>query len=230
MTVPTLPELVAALPVIGSLVVIEGLLSVDNALAIAALAGRLPVAQRRRALTFGMIGAYAFRVVALFLASWVIGNAWVKGVGALYLIYLMVSELRSGGKEMLSQAHGTAHFWPTFFAIQWIDLTLSFDNVVAAVALSPKLWVVCTGVLLGMVALRFLAGACIALLERFPVLRPTAFILVGYVGLLLLYEVIAGREVGVAWKCGGIALIVAIALIVPGSSRGGRRRQRESSR
>ncbi|MDE1171195.1 MAG: hypothetical protein PW734_08325 [Verrucomicrobium sp.] len=213
---PSGAEVVEALPAIGSLVVIEGLLSVDNALAVAALAKRLPVAQRKHALTLGMGGAYLFRFVALLLASWVIRNEWVKLLGAAYLVYLMCVELGRAGKDGAEGAHVAARFWPTFFAIQWIDLTLSLDNVVAAVALSPKLWVVCTGVLLGMVALRFLAGFFIRLLDRFPILGPTAFLLVGFVGLLLIYETTCHVEVGAVAKGGALAAIVALAVAYEG--------------
>jgi predicted tellurium resistance membrane protein TerC len=60
-----------------------------------------------------------------------------------------------------------------------MDLSLSVDNVVVAVAMSPKLWVVCTGVFIGILALRLVAGYCIQLIERYPILEHTAFVLIG---------------------------------------------------
>jgi predicted tellurium resistance membrane protein TerC len=70
-----------------------------------------------------------------------------------------------------------------------MDLSLSLDNVVAAVALDKRLWVVCTGVFIGILALRFFAGYCITLIEKFPILKHTAFLLIGFVGVILLVEI-----------------------------------------
>jgi len=211
---PSGAEIVAAFPVIVTLIVIEGLLSVDNALVIASLASRLPPEERGRAMRYGIIGAYLFRGVALALAAWILANPWVKVCGALYLVWLMCSHL---GGEAHGGAAGKAAgaqegFWSVLLTIQLIDLSLSFDNVVAAVALSPKLWVVCTGVFIGILALRFLAGACVALIQRFPVLTSAAFLLVGYVGCLLLVEMLFHREIGGGVKFGGIAAILALSL------------------
>jgi predicted tellurium resistance membrane protein TerC len=85
--------------------------------------------------------------------------------------------------------------------------------VVAAVALSDKLWVVCTGVFIGILALRFVAGFCIKLIERFPILESTSFVLIGYVGCLLLSELVTHVHIGPLGKFVGIVIILAIALM-----------------
>lgn len=182
-----------ALPVIFSLVVIEGLLSVDNALAIAAMARHLDEKKRQLAMNIGYIGAYGFRVVALLVASWIIQHHWVMVLGALYLVWLMCAHF-VGSKEQEEdegEAVNVHHraFGSTIVMISLMDLSLSVDNVVAAIALSPdKLWPVYVGVTIGIVALRLIAGVAVKLIEKYPVLEHTAFILVGYVGLLLLAE------------------------------------------
>lgn len=182
-------EFAEAVPIIISLILIEGLLSVDNALAIAAMANHLPEKQKYLALRLGILGAYVFRGVALALASFIIENPWLKIIGAAYLIYLMCRHFtgrdHGDGPGSVSPDRG---FWGTIVAIEIMDLSLSVDNVVAAVALSPKLWVVCTGVFIGILALRFVAGACIKLLEKYPVFEHTAFLLIGYVGFILVAE------------------------------------------
>ena len=78
-----------ALLVIVSLIVIEGLLSVDNALAIAAMASHLDEKKRKVAMTVGYAGAYGFRILALFIADYIIDNHWLMVLGAAYLIWLM---------------------------------------------------------------------------------------------------------------------------------------------
>ena len=193
----SLPELwaefVHALPVIMGLVLIEGLLSVDNALAIAAMASHLDEKQRAKAMNIGYIGAYGFRLVALLFASWIINNHWVMLIGALYLVWLMCAHF--AGQKDLSEDEGEAvnvhhrTFASTIAMISLMDLSLSVDNVVAAIALSPKeLWPVYVGVTIGIIALRLVAGIAIKMIVKYPVLEHTAFILIGYVGLLLLSE------------------------------------------
>jgi len=191
---PTLWEqFVHALPVILGLILIEGLLSVDNALAIAAMAAHLDEKRRATAMNIGYIGAYGFRLLALLFASYIIDNHWIMFVGALYLVWLMCAHF-AGQKgvaddegEVVNVHHRT--FAGTITMISLMDLSLSVDNVVAAIALSPNdLWPVYVGVTIGIIALRLVAGVAVKLIEKYPVLEHTAFVLVGYVGLLLLTE------------------------------------------
>ena len=213
-----------ALPVIFSLVLIEGLLSVDNALAIAAMARHLDDKQRQMAMNIGYIGAYGFRVVALLVASWIIENHWIMLLGALYLVWLMCAhfvgqkEQEEDEGEAVNVHHRT--FGATIVMISLMDLSLSVDNVVAAIALSPdKLWPVYVGVTIGIVALRLIAGVAVKLIEKYPVLEHTAFILVGYVGLLLLAELqfpetfhhISPAQLKI-YKFGGIVLLTALTI------------------
>jgi len=205
-------ELLSAVPVIISLIIIEGLLSVDNAMAIAAMASGLPEKQRLKALRYGIVGAYVFRGLCLMFAAWIAGNEWIKGIGAAYLIYLMVSQLWGKGGDSVVCVTARS-FWSTVFYIEVMDLSLSIDNVVAAVALDRRLWVVCTGVFIGILILRFVAGFCIKLIDKFPVLKTTAFLLVGFVGCLLLVEILFRVELHSWIKFVGIFGIVGGSLL-----------------
>ncbi len=225
----TSQEFIQAIPVILSLIFIEGLLSVDNALAIASMASHLPEKQRSRALTLGMLGAYLFRCVALVIAAWLSDNEWVKLFGAAYLVWLMCDHFTTVDDEEHGVHHAAKGFVATVVAIQFLDLSLSVDNVVAAVAMAPKhppdfkpeMWVVYCGVLIGILTLRFLAQACIRLLQRFPVLEHTAYLLIGYVGFILIYEVYGQRLFGLEehphvepyQKFIGVALILWLSLL-----------------
>ena len=218
---PSLVDLQAAIPVIISLIIIEGLLSVDNALAIAAMASHLPGEQKQLALRLGIIGAYVFRGIALFCAGAIIANPWLKIVGAAYLVYLMSQHFAEKAAEEEAEeagGEGAVHaagrgLVATIVGIEIMDLSLSVDNVVAAVALSDKLWVVCAGVFIGILALRFVAGLCIKLIERFPILESASFILIGYVGCLLITELAAHVHIGPLGKFIGIVVILALAIL-----------------
>src|SRR5947207_11922665 len=73
---------------IALLVALEGLLSADNAMVLAVLVLGLPKAQQRKALRYGILGAFAFRSLATLLAVYLITLVWVKLLGAGYLLYL----------------------------------------------------------------------------------------------------------------------------------------------
>jgi len=233
LALPSSSEWLEAIPIIISLILIEGLLSVDNALAIAAMANHLPEAQKRKALRWGIIGAYAFRGIALAGAAYIIANPWLKILGAAYLVYLMCAHFtaaaaRDNSAKLDPTRVATRGFWATVASIELMDLSLSVDNVVAAVAMSPKIWVVCLGVFIGILALRFVAGACLKLLEKHPVLEHTAFLLIGYVGAILVVEIVSQQygqpiHINAFQKFIGIMLITAASLTYskrPGLKRG----------
>src|SRR5262249_42046964 len=84
---------------IGLLVALEGLLSADNAMVLAVLVLGLPKPQQRKALRYGIVGAFAFRATATLLAAYLIKLDWVKLVGAGYLLYLVYRHFGGGQTE-----------------------------------------------------------------------------------------------------------------------------------
>ncbi len=212
-------ELSEALPIIASLIVIEGLLSIDNALAIAALASHLPERNQARALRLGIVGAYVGRGVALAFAAWIVRHPWMKALGAFYLFYLMCAHVCGSPSPAEKNASMRRGLFLTVVQIEFLDLALSLDNVIAAVAVSPRFWVVCVGVFIGIFVLRFLAAFCIRLIVRFPILAHTAFLLVGFVGIILTFEISTHREVHAWEKLAGIATVVAASILYGSGGR-----------
>ena len=84
---------------IALLVLLEGLLSADNALVLAILVLGLPRSDQRKALRYGILGAFAFRILATLLAVYLIAFGWVKLVGAAYLLYLPHASTSSGSRR-----------------------------------------------------------------------------------------------------------------------------------
>lgn len=199
-------------PVVLALILIEGLLSVDNALAIAAMASHLDEKRRKTAMTIGYAGAYGFRIIALFAAGYIMGNHTLMLIGSLYLIWLMCSHfagLKDAAPDEGEVVNAHKHSYGTTIAmIAFLDLTLSLDNVVAAVAFARDSKVlVYIGVTLGIITLRMVAGYCIKLLEKQPWLEHTAFLLVGFVGILLGTELFWDHSVKQVLEIGGFQLI-----------------------
>jgi YkoY family integral membrane protein len=177
---------------IGALIALEGLLSADNALVMAIMVLGLPRHQHRQALRYGLVGGFAFRIIATLLAVYLIRVAWVKLLGGLYLLYLTYSHFwgeREGADRRAppkaKPSLGLSAFWATVVRVELVNLAFSIDSILVAVAMSPKIWVVLTGGILGIVALRMVVGQLIGLVERYPALVDAAFVIIAWIGLKL---------------------------------------------
>jgi len=177
------------------LVVLEGLLSGDNALVLAVLVLPLPEHQRRKALQYGIIGAFVLRVIATFLAVLLTKVTWISLVGGLYLLYLPYKHFREHPDESPSSATtaaagvlGLSLFWTIVIKADLVDLVFAVDSILAAVALSRKTWVIITGGLLGILMMRLLTLQVLALVQRYPKLIDGAYIVVAWVGVKLVWE------------------------------------------
>jgi YkoY family integral membrane protein len=180
---------------IGLLIALEGLLSADNALVMAILVLGLPSRDRHKALRYGLLGGFAFRIAATLLAVYLIRLILVKLLGALYLLYLTYSHFfgheEGHDRRRAPKAKpllGMSAFWGTVVRVEAINLAFSIDSILVAVAMSPKLWVIITGGILGIVAMRLVVGQLIVLVQRYPALVDGAFIIIGWVGLKLCVE------------------------------------------
>lgn len=201
------------LAVVLLLIVLEGTLSVDNALVLGLLAKRLPEDQRPKALTYGLIGAFAFRFAALALATFLLKWTLFKLLGGLYLLYVSIKhfiEIRAHKKKVAAAEPGSimaaavGKFWPTVLVIELTDLAFAVDSIVAAIgvvgpppkdlpadSLHPKLWVVLLGGFIGVVLMRYAAVLFIKLLDRFPRFEVAAYLLVLLIGLKLVVDYVA---------------------------------------
>jgi YkoY family integral membrane protein len=180
---------------IALLVALEGLLSADNALVMAILVLGLPRSQHKQALRYGLVGGFAFRIIATMLAAYLIRVAWVKLIGGLYLLYLTYTHF--WGHEDADERRrpprakpllGLSPFWGTVVRVEVINLAFSIDSILVAVAMSPKLWVVVSGGILGIVAMRVVVGQLLTLVQRYPALVDGAFVIIGWVGTKLCLE------------------------------------------
>jgi YkoY family integral membrane protein len=180
---------------IALLIALEGLLSADNAMVLAILVLGLPKSQQRKALQYGMVGAFVFRAIATLLAAYMIQAGWVKLVGAGYLLYLVYRHFGGGesGQDRRTAPKarawmGLSAFWATVVKVELTDIVFAVDSILVAVAMSPKRWVILTGGILGIIMMRLVIGQLLALVERYPVLVDGAFVIIAWVGVKLLIE------------------------------------------
>lgn len=217
---------------IGLLVILEGLLSADNALVMAIMVLGLPREQHQKALRYGLVGGFAFRIAATLLATFLIRVAWVKLVGGLYLLYLTYSHFAHRGEgehrhqpPKAKAGFGLSAFWATIVRVEFVNLAFSVDSILVAVAMSPKVWVVMAGGLLGIVAMRLVVGQLLALIERYPALVDGAFVIIAWVAIKLLVEY-AHQMAWIVWEIPKTLSFVVIFGIFGASFLYARRHQR----
>lgn len=197
--------------IVLNLIIIESLLSVDNAAVLASMAMKLPKEQRGKALRYGILGAYIFRGICLVLAGWLIHIWWLKPLGGAYLLFLAIKHFLRSEKENIAEIKEDAAdipkskfynltvgkigpFWGTVIAIEVMDLAFSLDNVLAAVAYTDSLpepgnlYLLWAGVCIGIMAMRFVAQGFVKLMEKFPFLETAAFLVIGLLGVKLVID------------------------------------------
>jgi tellurite resistance protein TerC len=226
--------------IILQLIFLEGILSIDNAAVIGALVSPLPNDkyvewpkglqrfgewlhpiignQRMAALRVGLLGAYVGRGAMLFFTSFLIHNSWIKLIGAIYLIHLAFDNLEDmtggGGEEEESEVRRVKvqSFWATVLTVETMDLIFSIDNVVAAVSLSNKIWVVMVGVAIGILMMRFAAGIFSYAVEREPILKQAAYVLIFNIGVELILDQVWHIEISDFLRFGISIATILLAL------------------
>jgi YkoY family integral membrane protein len=192
------------LATVAVLVVLEAALSIDNALVLGLLSGRLKPSQRMRALTYGLVGAFVLRWLMIVAAAYLLRWAILKLLGGIYLLWVGTKYFLPKPKRDVKAVEATKEpvgFWTTVAAIELTDVAFAVDSILAAIALvgppprgtprsaiHPKLWVIVTGGMLGVIVMRFAAAIFSHLMERFPRLTRSAYLLVILIGVKMLIE------------------------------------------
>jgi YkoY family integral membrane protein len=172
--------------VIGTLIILEGLLSADNALVLALLVKYLPKDQRKKALFYGIFGAYLFRILAIGLGVSLINIGWIKIVGGHYLLWIVIQNFikkNDGEDEVQPKKMG---FWRTVLTVELMDIAFSIDSVIAAFGVSNQEWVLFLGGVLGILMMRGVAQLFLTLIEKVPEFETTAFVLIAMIGVKMI--------------------------------------------
>lgn len=190
--------------VVANLVLIESLLSVDNAAVLATMVRDLPVNMRAKALKYGIWGAYVFRGIAMLFVSYLIKIWWLKALGGFYLIYLVYDwykgrNTKSKEDDLIDKNTNWVYkntvgligaFWSTVIMVEVMDMAFSIDNVFAAVAFTPNIILICIGVFIGILAMRYIAQWFVELMEKYPNLETSAFLVILILGIKLVLSLV----------------------------------------
>lgn len=174
------------------LVVMEGLLAADNALVLAIMVKHLPENKRKKALFYGLAGAFVFRFTSLFVISFLVDVWQLQAIGALYLLFMSVNHIirklalrdKRGDQEqkLPKENKNKSGFWGTVLKVEVADIAFAVDSILAAVALAVilpetplpdiggmdggKFLVIFAGGMIGLVIMRFAANLFVNLLEK----------------------------------------------------------------
>ena len=139
------------------LVALEGLLAADNALVLAIMVRHLPEEQRKKALFYGLAGAFVMRFASLFVISFLVDFWVVQALGAAYLLFISGKNLydrfkkkepdkseaseknKDGAVNQDSEQVSKKEFWMTVLKVEFADLAFAVDSILAAVALAVAL-------------------------------------------------------------------------------------------
>lgn len=183
---------------IATLVLMEGLLSADNALVLAVMVKHLPHKQRKKALFYGLLGAYLFRFLAIGIGVYLIKIVWVKALGAAYLAWLSYDHFfhkpKSGGEEREVNKKGLfvrlfGPFWGTVVSVELMDIAFSVDSIFAAFGVSQEVWILFVGGILGVLMMRGVAGVFLRLISKIPELESAAYVLIAVISLKMLLSI-----------------------------------------
>jgi YkoY family integral membrane protein len=223
------------------LIGLEGILAADNAVVMAVMVKHLPSELQKKALFYGLLGAFLFRFGTLFIISYLV-NVWqVQAIGAAYLLFISIHHIikqrnPKNNPEKIKTNVGSS-FWMTVLKVEIADIAFAIDSMLAAVALAVTLQpvgnftigglnagqfiVMFLGGVIGLIIMRFAATWFVRLLKKYPTLETAAFLIVGWVGVKLTVYTLAHPKVGVLdehfpesapWKITFWVILVGIAL------------------
>ena len=200
------------------LIFLEGLLAADNAVVMAVMVKHLPREKQKKALFYGLLGAFAFRFIALFLIT-ILAKYWqIQAIGAAYLLFISIKHIydtkfkKSNEEDEHAEKKGSG-FWMTVLKVELADIAFAIDSMLAAVAIAITLphigdvnigginagpfAVMFLGGFVGLVIMRFAAQWFVKVLNSYPSLETAAFLIVGWVGVKLTVLVLCHEQIAV---------------------------------
>ncbi|SOC42790.1 TerC family protein [Ureibacillus acetophenoni] len=201
------------------LIALEGLLAADNALVLAIMVKHLPDKERKKALFYGLAGAFVFRFASLFIISFLVDVWQIQAIGALYLLFIAINHIvrklvfKKKDDNTEDKEQKKAGFWGTVIKVELADIAFAIDSILAAVALAMtlpntnlpqiggldggKFLVIFAGGLIGLIIMRFAANLFVRLLNSRPGLEIAAFAIVGWVGVKLAVLTLGHKDIGI---------------------------------
>jgi YkoY family integral membrane protein len=193
-----------------TVVLLEGILSIDNAVVIAMIANKAKPEHRDKVVKYGIIGAYVLRGLSIFGIGWLMSNpqwgGFAKLVGGIWLLKMGIGLFTPqpeddaevpGWINWLIKILALPLFMATIVEVEIADFIFSIDNLFATVAMTEKIpgtiWgmplntTICiVGVFLGIATMRVITVHVMRLIEKYPALNQSAAIVIFLLGIKLI--------------------------------------------
>ena len=188
-------EILTLLPI---LIILEILLSADNAIALASLTKSLKNSEdRTRALNIGITISLILRIFLILLSALLLKYLIIRVLAGLYLMYLFFSNVILKGKNYSDEEikkdysnFNKINFIKVVALLSVTDLAFSIDSITTAVAISDQYILVVTGAVIGVIALRFTSEIFLRLIEYFTRLEMAGYIAILIIGSKLILNTI----------------------------------------
>ena len=188
-------EILTLLPI---LIILEILLSADNAIALASLTRFLKNSEdRTRALNIGITISLILRILLILLSAFLLKYLIIRIFAGVYLIYLFFSNVILKGNnysdEEINRDYSNfnkINFIKVVALLSVTDLAFSIDSITTAVAISDQYILVVTGAIIGVIALRFTSEIFLRLIEYFTRLEMAGYIAILIIGSKLILNTI----------------------------------------
>ncbi len=220
------------IPLVLTLVLLEGVLSFDNAAILAVMTRKLPVEERSKALTYGLFGAYAFRFLAVVFSAILLMIPQTKLLGGAYLIYLCVAHFWKSHQTVADEStiapqsfFGLSAFWSAVISVEIADAVFAVDQILVAIAYTNKYVLILVASLFAILALRLSAMVLTKVIEWFPALEGIAYGVVGLVGIKLLvsfWDIEVPKELSITLTLGAFLIPIGVKLLMDWRAAGAR--------
>ena len=174
------------------IIMIDLLLSGDNAVVIALACRNLPVAQRKKGIMFGVMGAIVLRIVLTFFAVGMLSLPYLKLVGACLLIWIGVKLLLPEDEHGEDSIKAETKLFAAVKTIIIADFVMSLDNVLGvAAAANGNTTLLVFGLLISIPLIAWSSQLVLKVIDRFPMVIYAGGALLGYVaGEMLVSEAV----------------------------------------
>ena len=164
------------------IIVIDILLSGDNAVVIALACRNLPPEQRRKGVLFGVAGAIGLRIVLTFFAVGLLSLPYLKVVGAFMLLWIGVKLILPEEEQDAKNVQANTHLWGAVRTIIIADFIMSLDNVLGvAAAAHGNVMLLVFGLLVSIPLIAWSSQLVLKLIDRYPFIIFAGGGLLGYV-------------------------------------------------
>ena len=196
--IDTWSEILTILPI---LIILELLLSADNAIALASLTKSLdsPLL-RSKALNIGITISLLFRIFLILLSNFLLKFIIIRIFAGLYLVYLFISNVFFIDEPSIQdsknvQSNDNFKFFKIVILLSLTDFAFSIDSITTAVAISDQYILIIFGAIIGVLALRFTSGIFLRLLETFLRLETAGYVAILIIGIKLLLNTLIEESI-----------------------------------